>query len=98
MIVSKSHSQATLPEDRSGRLTSCKIGDSVLYHSLLGSANSQRLLVSLVRDGIPRPRGISGDESGRFPTGEAGSDYVGHSPSGPGQALRLSRCGVGKSR
>jgi hypothetical protein len=33
MIVSKSRSQATLLEERSGRLTSCKTGDSVLYHS-----------------------------------------------------------------
>ena len=32
MIVSKSQSQATLPEERSGRRTSCKIGDNVLYH------------------------------------------------------------------
>src|SRR5271166_514123 len=36
MIVSKSQSQATLPDERSGRLTSYKIGDSVLYHSLPG--------------------------------------------------------------
>jgi len=35
MIVSKSQSQATLPEERRGRVTSCKIGDSVHYHSLL---------------------------------------------------------------
>jgi hypothetical protein len=34
MIVSKSQSQAILPEERNGRRTSCKIGDSVLYHSL----------------------------------------------------------------
>jgi hypothetical protein len=32
MIVSKSQLQATLLDERS-RLTSCKIGDSVLYHS-----------------------------------------------------------------
>ena len=36
MIASKSQSQATLPDERSGRLTSYKIGDSVLYHSLPG--------------------------------------------------------------
>jgi hypothetical protein len=39
MIVSKSQSQATLPEERSRRLTSCTIGDSVLYHSLIELAN-----------------------------------------------------------
>src|SRR5215469_16332347 len=36
MIVSKSQSQATLPEERRVHLTSCKIDDSVLYHSLSG--------------------------------------------------------------
>jgi hypothetical protein len=30
MIVSKSQSQATLPEEHRGHLTSCKLGDSVL--------------------------------------------------------------------
>ena len=42
MIVSKSQSPVTLPEERSGRPTSCKIGDSVLYHSLLGLASGER--------------------------------------------------------
>ena len=34
MIVSKSQSQATLPDERRSRLTLCKTGDGVLYHSL----------------------------------------------------------------
>jgi len=38
MIVSKSRLQATLPEEQSGRLSPCRIGDSVLYRSLLGFA------------------------------------------------------------
>jgi hypothetical protein len=49
MIVSKSQSQATLPEGRCGRLTSCKIGDSVLYHSsyrLTSRSNAMQLPIS----------------------------------------------------
>jgi hypothetical protein len=42
MIVSKSQSQATLPEERSRRLTSCTIGDSVLYHSLSGLKDDRK--------------------------------------------------------
>jgi hypothetical protein len=42
MIVSKSQSQATLPEERSRRLTSCTIGDSVLYHSLSRTRNQDK--------------------------------------------------------
>jgi hypothetical protein len=44
MIVSKSQWQATLPKERSGRITSRKIGDSVLYHSLLGLATLNGVL------------------------------------------------------
>ena len=41
MIGSKSQCQATLPEEQSGRLTSCKIGDSVHYRSLFGLLGPQ---------------------------------------------------------
>jgi hypothetical protein len=59
MIVSKSQSQATLPEERSGRPTSCKIGDSALYHSLLGLASPKQVLGHLSEMPTIRP----GDES-----------------------------------
>jgi len=35
MIVSKSQLQATLPDERRGRVTSCKIDDSVLLSYLI---------------------------------------------------------------
>src|SRR5215469_15180247 len=43
MIVSKSQSQVTVPEESRGQFTSCKVGDSVLYHSLLRLASPQQV-------------------------------------------------------
>jgi len=62
MIVSKSQSQVTVPEESRGQFTSCKIGDSVLYHSQIWTPGKESPVIENALSAFSSAAGIVYDD------------------------------------